>query len=72
MSQCYDQIVSLEGSQKLMPLQMMSVGKRTKDMTVFPIIRPQSWETPLVDPAFPAFNSNFEEGIAWGSTVVYT
>jgi len=72
MSQCYDQITSLEGSQKLMPLQMMSVGKRTKDMTVFPIIRPQSWEAPLVDPSFPRFSSGFEEGIAWGSTVVYT
>ena len=72
MSQCYEQIASLEGSQKLMPLQMMSVGKRTKDMTVFPVIHPKSWETPLEDPAFPAFSSDFDEGIAWGSTVVYT
>lgn len=72
MEQCYREIFDLQGSQKLMPLQMMAGGRRTADMRVFPIIRPHDWVTPLVDPEFPAFSSDFEAGIAWGSTVVYT
>lgn len=72
MTQCEPQITALKGSQKLMPLQMLSVNPRTPDMVAFPIIRPQNWDTPLDDPDFPAFSADFKTGIAWGSTVVYT
>lgn len=72
MKQCKTQITALNDSQKLMPLQMISEAGRTSDMTVFPIIAPQDWTTPLTDPEFPAFSSDLAQGIAWGSTVVYT
>ncbi len=72
MRQCAKEIAALKGSVKLMPLTMLHEASRTDDMTVFPVIAPRDWDEPLNDPYFPRFSSDFSEGIAWGSTIVYT
>ena len=72
LTQGYDEITRLEGSTKLIPIHMMKWVERTADMHCFPIIEPKRWSNPLEDPNFPAFSSDFEAGIGWGSTIVYT
>lgn len=65
-------IDALTGSIKLMPIQIMHLCDNGPDTHPFAIIKPKNWDTPLIDPEFPAFGDSFRTGIAWGSTVVYT
>lgn len=72
MAQCEEAVRDMTGTIKLLPHHMMHVARRHKSYHVYRYLRAANPKQPLTDPDFPDFSTDSTQGVAWGSTVVYS
>jgi hypothetical protein len=65
-------IRAVQGSTGIFPDTMRALGYDDPGALFPRLLPPASYEAPLQDPGFPAFSSDLCQGIAWGSTIVYS
>jgi hypothetical protein len=66
------EIEALNGSLKIFPANTRDFGYHAADTVFVPFLPPTSFTDPLSDPDFPAFSRDLSQGLAWGSTIVYS